>query len=252
MAAPGFRAHVDGREVHAGHGEGGGEAAIRKAAQSKDNPADLINVALDELVRQRCELPGYTTLDAMAAAIRTEVNGGMFTAVAARLDPLQRARFERLLWVDPTTRRSEFDRLKDSARAAALGKFKDRLAYLADMFTVEACLRDLDEQAIASLGEFGRDDLTFAGSDANHPRESSLRSYARHVIKTGRWTSMAYHFDDQHERGNSHTQMLEQYQRMLIADKSVLARRKAKKGHNMDAYRFDVNDLREILALATT
>ncbi|WP_406314639.1 hypothetical protein OHA77_40040 [Streptosporangium sp. NBC_01639] len=25
--------------------------AIRKAAQAKDNPADLINVALDELVR---------------------------------------------------------------------------------------------------------------------------------------------------------------------------------------------------------
>lgn len=36
-----------------------------------------------------------------------------------------------LLWVDPTTRRSEFDRLKDSAQAATLGKFKDRLAYLA-------------------------------------------------------------------------------------------------------------------------
>ncbi|MEU8310546.1 DUF4158 domain-containing protein [Actinomadura sp. NPDC048955] len=34
------------------------EAAIRTAVQSKDDPADLINVALDELVRQRCELPG--------------------------------------------------------------------------------------------------------------------------------------------------------------------------------------------------
>jgi hypothetical protein len=33
------------------------EAVIRKAVQSKDNPADLINVALDELVRQSCELP---------------------------------------------------------------------------------------------------------------------------------------------------------------------------------------------------
>jgi hypothetical protein len=47
-------------------------SAVRKAVQSKDNPADLINVALDELVRQRCELPGYTTLDAMATSIRTD------------------------------------------------------------------------------------------------------------------------------------------------------------------------------------
>ena len=66
------------------------EPAIRKTVPSKDNPADLINVALDELVRQRCELPGYTTLDAMAASIRTEVNGGMFTAVAAWPDRMQR------------------------------------------------------------------------------------------------------------------------------------------------------------------
>jgi hypothetical protein len=43
------------------------EDAIRRAVQTKDNPADLINVALEELVRARCELPGYTTLDAMAA-----------------------------------------------------------------------------------------------------------------------------------------------------------------------------------------
>jgi hypothetical protein len=52
----------------------GAGAAIRAAAQTKDNPADLINVALEELVRQSCELPGYTTLDAMTATIRTEVN----------------------------------------------------------------------------------------------------------------------------------------------------------------------------------
>jgi hypothetical protein len=52
------------------------EAAIRKAVQAKDDPADLINVVLEELVRARCEPPGYTTLDAMAAAIRVEVNNG--------------------------------------------------------------------------------------------------------------------------------------------------------------------------------
>ena len=51
------------------------EAAIRKAVQSKDNPADLINVALDELVRQSCELPGYTTLDAMTASRACGVPG---------------------------------------------------------------------------------------------------------------------------------------------------------------------------------
>jgi hypothetical protein len=37
---------------------------------------------------------------------------------------MQRARLERLLLVDPVTRRGKVDRLKDSAQAATLGKFR--------------------------------------------------------------------------------------------------------------------------------
>lgn len=43
------------------------EQAIRTAVRTKDNPADLINVALKEPVRAWWELPGYTTLNAMTA-----------------------------------------------------------------------------------------------------------------------------------------------------------------------------------------
>lgn len=100
------------------------EQAIRAAVQTKDNPADLINVALEELIRARCELPGYTTLDAMTATIRTEVNGGFFARVAARPERAARARLDRLLLVDPATRRSDFDRMKTPAKAATLGKFR--------------------------------------------------------------------------------------------------------------------------------
>lgn len=67
------------------------EAAIRKAVVSKDNPADLINVALEELVRARCELPGYTTLDAMATSMAQDsrspgqVQGGALPLVTGLL-----------------------------------------------------------------------------------------------------------------------------------------------------------------------
>lgn len=98
--------------------------------RSKDNPADLINVALEELFRAPCELPGYTTLDAMAAAVRAEVNTGFFQAVTGRLDAAARARLARLLVVAPVSRRNEFDWLKDVAKAASLGTSKERLALL--------------------------------------------------------------------------------------------------------------------------
>jgi hypothetical protein len=45
-------------------------AAIAEAAWRKNDPADLINVALEKLVEASFELPGYSTMDEMAAQIR--------------------------------------------------------------------------------------------------------------------------------------------------------------------------------------
>lgn len=58
------------------------ETALRAPARKKDNPADLINAALEILVKERRELPGYTTLDALATRIRTEVNTELIALVA--------------------------------------------------------------------------------------------------------------------------------------------------------------------------
>ena len=109
------------------------EEAIRTAAQTKDNPADLINVALDVLIKQGCELPGYTTLDEAAKTIRTQVNRGFFTATAARIAAAHRLGLARLMVVDPATRRSAFDALKAPPKAATLGKFKQRLQYMLEL-----------------------------------------------------------------------------------------------------------------------
>lgn len=106
-------------------------AAIRTEAAVKDNPADLINVALEELIRARCELPGYTTLDEMAARIRAEVNGAIFRGIGERMTCAERAGLEVLLEVDPRTRRSDVDRLKQPAKAATLTRFREHLAFVA-------------------------------------------------------------------------------------------------------------------------
>jgi hypothetical protein len=107
------------------------ESAIEGAAQTKDNPADLINVALEEIVRARCEIPGYTTLDEMASRIRTRVNSAFFGQIVGRMSDVHVRGLELLLKVDPTTRRSGFDALKQPAGAATVSKFKAHLAHLA-------------------------------------------------------------------------------------------------------------------------
>jgi hypothetical protein len=47
---------------------------IKESALIKDNPADLINVAIEELVKNRSELPTFATLDRLVCSERNYVN----------------------------------------------------------------------------------------------------------------------------------------------------------------------------------
>ena len=61
--------------------------AIRDAAEVKDHPADLINIAIEKLVKERYELPAFSTLDRLVGHIRSVVNTRLFKRVARRLSP---------------------------------------------------------------------------------------------------------------------------------------------------------------------
>jgi TnpA family transposase len=165
------------------------EAAVRAAAQAKDNPADLINVAIEQLVRKRLELPGYTTLDRMVARIRAKVNEGVFGTVTSRIPADGRARLTRLLVVDPATRRSEFDRLKDPAKAPTIGKLKARLKHLADLDAIGPTEAWLAGVPMAKIGHFaGEARLTDAADmkkpgDAGDARRLTLLAAMVHTLR---------------------------------------------------------------------
>ena len=197
------------------------EQAIRKAVQAKDNPADLINVALEELVRARCELPGYTTLDAMATAIRTEVNTAFYQAVAARIDMAARARLARLLLADPVTRRSEFDRLKDVAKAASLGKFRQRLELLAVIDAIgsaEAWLEGIPPGKIAHFaGEARVTDVADLRKVLNEDKRLTLIASLVHVVRAGVRDDVVTMFCKRmaaiHQKGRDHLEALREAHR---------------------------------------
>jgi len=148
------------------------DAAVRAAAQAKDNPADLINVAIEQLVRKRLELPGYTTLDRMVARIRAEVNKGVFGTVTSRIPADGRARLTRLLVTDPATRRSEFDRLKDPAKAPTIGKLKARLKHLADLDAIGPAETWLAGVPMAKIGHFAGEARLTDAADMKKPGEA--------------------------------------------------------------------------------
>lgn len=92
--------------------------AVYEAAAVMDNPADLINVAIEQLVRDRVELPAFSTLDRLTRRIRTLVNGRYFAQIEARLTIDEKQRLEGLL--AGRTGASEEPAARDQAPAQAL------------------------------------------------------------------------------------------------------------------------------------
>jgi hypothetical protein len=146
--------------------------AIRNAAQTKDNPADLINVALEELVRSRLELPGYTTLDRMAARIRAEVNNELFVRIVDRLDGLDRSLLSGLLDVDPVARRSRFDDMKRPARKPSLSRLKQHTQNLQLLDAMGDTERWLDGVSPTKVAHFAAEARVLDAADVRKISES--------------------------------------------------------------------------------
>ena len=65
------------------------------------DPADLINVAVEHLVKSHIELPAFSTLDRLVGTVRTRVHEALYTQVTATLTPAQEGILESLLVVSP-------------------------------------------------------------------------------------------------------------------------------------------------------
>lgn len=118
-------------------------------------------------------------------------------------------------------------------------------------FAIETALDRLGDQVLAELGDGAEHTLRFRGFDFNDPRESRLAGLAEHLVTRGRWSGLAYHFDDEHEGGNSHMPVLPVYRRMLLGYQAVVAERKAREGTgSFSTHLFDVSDLQKILDAA--
>lgn len=107
--------------------------AIQQAAQTMSNPADLINAAVEELVRQRFELPAFSRLDHLTQRIRTQINEEFFEIVSARLTAQNQARLDDLHTLVDPSKRTEFARLKEAPGRASLSQMKaleQRLSWL--------------------------------------------------------------------------------------------------------------------------
>lgn len=96
------------------------EKIVQQAAQTMSDPADLINVAIEQMIVDRFELPGYTTLDETVNHIRYQVHQQLYDQVTASLTPEQMTILDSLLVREMDETRHAFTRLKALPKKASL------------------------------------------------------------------------------------------------------------------------------------
>ncbi len=96
----------------------------------RNNPHDLINVAVERLSQEGLELPGFSTLAKIASKVRGEINAQLFRRVWERISPMERLRLQHLLVASGPDGRSGLDRLRKPARRASWSRFKAQAEHL--------------------------------------------------------------------------------------------------------------------------
>jgi hypothetical protein len=81
-------------------------------AQTKHDLVDLINVAIEELVRQRIELPAFSTLVKAARQARNQVTQALYQQVMGNLTPAECGQINQLLEAEAATHTTLWQRLK--------------------------------------------------------------------------------------------------------------------------------------------
>lgn len=105
-------------------------ANVENKALVMDNPADLINVAIEELVKNRYELPPFSTLDRLVCHIRNRVNQQLFFQVSSQLSSEDQQRLNDLLDNHADRERSSYNELKKLPKKSSRNHLNDLLVYL--------------------------------------------------------------------------------------------------------------------------
>ena len=98
--------------------------ACVEISRVREDLADIVNFAIEELVRQRYELPGFSTLFRGARTARATVNRGYYARIARSLDPSAKERINQLFDRIPDGRRTGWDLIKSEPRQPTVKEIK--------------------------------------------------------------------------------------------------------------------------------
>lgn len=119
---------------------------VSESASIMDNPADLMNVAIAELIKNRYELPGFNTLNRLVRRVRYVVNQRLFSVVLSRINEDYQKGLLDLLDCHPLEYKTSFSSLKELPKSPTRNHINDFITHLIWLDTqgdVKSILKDI-------------------------------------------------------------------------------------------------------------
>ena len=154
--------------------------AVAEAASTKHELEDLFNVAIEQLVRQRFELPAFDTLNRAARRVRATFTRSLYRRVSDALSEDDLARIDALFITDLTTLRTPWNELKADAGNPILTHLRDLVArqrWLAGQAVGTAALADVPAVKVRHFAEEAKA-LDAARMRALEPRKRATLAVA--------------------------------------------------------------------------
>lgn len=101
-----------------------------RASRSRDDLPDIINMAIEELIRQRYELPAFSTLLRIARASRSRINQGYQNQIFSQMEEKTRQRLHKILACPEGSSRSLWDQIKQEPKRSTVPHLRELLDHL--------------------------------------------------------------------------------------------------------------------------
>ncbi len=171
------------------------EKAIQDASLIKEDLADIINIAIEELVRHQHELPAFSALRRFAYKGRAMVNEKFYHQITRKLSKKDKIILDSLFVVEKGQRNSSWYTIKSEPKNLTLKNLKERIEYNAWLDQYATGINALNLIPDVKVKQFSSE-----AKSLNAPQMAKLKPYKKYALAITLITiQRAVGFDDQGE-----------------------------------------------------